>query len=405
LYLSLIEKPVNLLFSVDQFLFEFSKKTYQQKKTGEFFQQLKERKKLSFFYGHLTKKQLVNLFDKVQKNKGYLSKNLFSLLERRLDVIIYRSGLTKTIAEARQLVKHKKILVNSKTVNVPSFLLNPGDVISVTQETGNILANQLLNNKKNKQVKNHPKIFGDFYSKFKKILDSSHDFQRTTQKQFQSKILCTLLVDFLCTRIKLRSYLNSRNFSNSQNQPSTNYTPILMLLKWKLPLVKQTESKFLLPQKKMHSLKKNQQVILYASEGSLQKKPLFWERSLINFKQRKTSWVKNQSFQMDRKNGKLQNLKQKNITIFRNNFLVFLRYLENYRKFTKLVNLNLRKYLFKRSFSKQQSFFLDSLNLRINKPLHLEVSYNLLNIIYLYSPQRLNFPFYIDLDVIKRSLR
>ena len=51
LYVSLVKKPINLLFSLDQFLFEFSKKTYQQKKTGEFFQQLKERKKLSLFYG------------------------------------------------------------------------------------------------------------------------------------------------------------------------------------------------------------------------------------------------------------------------------------------------------------------------------------------------------------------
>ena len=64
LYLSIIEKPINLLFSIDQFIFEFSKKTYQQKKSGEFFQQLKERKKLSLFYGHLTKKQLINLFNK-----------------------------------------------------------------------------------------------------------------------------------------------------------------------------------------------------------------------------------------------------------------------------------------------------------------------------------------------------
>ena len=49
LYFSIIKKPLNLLFSMDQFLFEFSKKKYQQKKTGEFLQQLKERKKLSFF--------------------------------------------------------------------------------------------------------------------------------------------------------------------------------------------------------------------------------------------------------------------------------------------------------------------------------------------------------------------
>ena len=79
LFLSLIEKPLNLLFSIDQFVFEFSKTTYQQKKNGDFFQQLKERKKLSLFYGHLTRKQIVNLFKKAEKIKGYFSRNLFSL--------------------------------------------------------------------------------------------------------------------------------------------------------------------------------------------------------------------------------------------------------------------------------------------------------------------------------------
>ena len=144
IYLSVIEKPINLLFSIDQFLFEFSKKTYQQKKTGEYFQQLKERKKLSLFYGGLSRKQLVNFFNKVQFKKGYFSKNLFSLLERRLDVVLYRSGITKTVSQARQLIKHKKILVNENLVSVPSFLIDSGDFISIKPETGNLLSDQIV---------------------------------------------------------------------------------------------------------------------------------------------------------------------------------------------------------------------------------------------------------------------
>lgn len=108
LFFSLIEKPINLLFSIDQFIFEFSKKTHQQRKAGDFFHQLKERKKLSLFYGHLTRKQIFNIFTKAKKNKGSFSKNILCLLEKRLDVVLYRSGLAKTIAESRQLVKHKK---------------------------------------------------------------------------------------------------------------------------------------------------------------------------------------------------------------------------------------------------------------------------------------------------------
>jgi len=96
-------------------------------------EKIKERKKLSFFYGNLTKKQLSNLFKSVTKAKGYFSKNVFSLLESRLDIVLYRSGLVKTINEARQLIKHEKIQVNEKSVFSPSRLIHPGDVISINK--------------------------------------------------------------------------------------------------------------------------------------------------------------------------------------------------------------------------------------------------------------------------------
>jgi small subunit ribosomal protein S4 len=65
--------------------------------------------------------------------KGATGENLMSLLERRLDNVVYRMGFASTRAEARQLVTHKAILVNDKIVNVPSFLVKPGDVVSVRQ--------------------------------------------------------------------------------------------------------------------------------------------------------------------------------------------------------------------------------------------------------------------------------
>lgn len=173
LFLSLIEKPLNLLFSIDQFVFEFSKTTYQQKKNGDFFQQLKERKKLSLFYGHLTRKQMVNLFKKAEKIKGYLSRNLFSLLERRLDVVIYRTGLTQTIAEARQLIKHNKIQVNNTRVNVSSYSLNPGDVISIKSEKQSGFIRQIVDTLNTDKQKPHSKVFEEYYSSLKKILNKS----------------------------------------------------------------------------------------------------------------------------------------------------------------------------------------------------------------------------------------
>nr|YP_010248068.1 30S ribosomal protein S4 [Micractinium variabile]QTK15919.1 30S ribosomal protein S4 [Micractinium variabile] len=445
-YLSLIEKPVNLLFSIDQFLFEFSKRTYQQKKTGEFFQQLKERKKFSLFYGHLTRKQILNLFNKMKKNKGYFSKNIFSLLERRLDVVLYRSGLLKTIAEARQLIKHKKILVNQKVIDVPSFLLYSGDFVSIQQKMGGILSNQLANSLKTKRVKNHPKIVRDFYSTLKKILDFSQSLTKSQKLlsttspiiKFRSKHLCKLVIQLLCTRIKLRSYWNLNkdkcypthvNLEKfKENSLSVQKKQFLIMFKWKSLSQKKHFFSKNLGEKLMNKpfrRKNNQEQVIYANGGCLQKKPVFSNRTLLNLKKKQlftktflSNSKKSQSitqqmshYASDKKDFKLINFKKKNIALYRKSFLLFLKHLENSKKFTSIISLSMKKSLLKNSFYKQKSInkefydFSRNLNFRLIRPLNFEVSYNLLNIIYLYSPQRVNFPFYIDLDLIKRSLR
>jgi len=446
LYLSLIEKPINLLFSMDQFLFEFSKKTYQQKKTGEFFQQLKERKKLSLFYGNLTQKQILNLFNKVKKNKGYFAKNVFSLLERRLDVILYRTGLTKTIAEARQLIRHKKILVNQKIINVPSLLLNPGDFISITKKTEDVLSKQLIDSLKTKGVKNHPKIIGDFYSKLKKTLDFSLFLEKPQDnlksqnlgksngfliQKFQSKLLCTLWIQLLCTKIKTRSYwkvikeeFSSNRMTLEKHQGPRNRKKFyLTLFKW-MSFSHQNKFRKSLENSLSVRRKTNSEHDVFANNGCLQKKPVFWSRDLSNHKQKKKMYFKHsqklQSLtqqmshsEFDKKHFKMSNFKKKNLALYRKSFLLFLKHLENYKKFTSLVSLSMKKFLLKNSFYKQKfgdkymylSKFSKNFTFRLIRPLNIEVSYNLLNLIYLYSPQKVNFPFSIDLDLINRSLR
>lgn len=95
--------------------------------------QLREKQKIRRLYGVL-EKQFRNYYKAAARQKGSTGENLMSLLERRLDNVVYRMGFASTRAEARQLVTHKAILVNDKVVNVPSFLVNPGDVISVRQK-------------------------------------------------------------------------------------------------------------------------------------------------------------------------------------------------------------------------------------------------------------------------------
>ena len=92
--------------------------------------QLKEKQKIKFMYG-LLEKQFRIIFKKAEKLKGETGTNMLQLLESRLDNVVYRLGFAPTRPAARQLVSHKHFLVNSKSVNIPSFIVRPGDNISV----------------------------------------------------------------------------------------------------------------------------------------------------------------------------------------------------------------------------------------------------------------------------------
>src|SRR5579883_1684463 len=94
--------------------------------------QLREKQKVKRIYGIL-ERQFENYFKKATRLKGSTGENLLKLLERRLDNVVYRMGFGSTRAEARQLVSHRGILVNGKVVNIPSYLLSPGDVVSIRE--------------------------------------------------------------------------------------------------------------------------------------------------------------------------------------------------------------------------------------------------------------------------------
>lgn len=94
--------------------------------------QLREKQKVRRIYGIL-ERQFKNYFKKAMRLKGSTGENLLKLLERRLDNVVYRMGFGSTRAEARQLVNHGGILVNGKAVNIPSYLVDPGDVVSVRE--------------------------------------------------------------------------------------------------------------------------------------------------------------------------------------------------------------------------------------------------------------------------------
>ncbi len=95
--------------------------------------QLREKQKLRRIYGVL-ERQFRNYYKKASRHTGNTGVVMLQLLEGRLDNVVYRMGFASTRSEARQLVSHRHICVNGKKVNIPSFQVNPGDVISITEK-------------------------------------------------------------------------------------------------------------------------------------------------------------------------------------------------------------------------------------------------------------------------------
>ncbi len=105
----------------------------RRRKTSEYGIQLREKQKAKYTYGVL-ERQFRILFEKAQRTKGITGEVLLQLLESRLDNVVYRLGLAKTRAAARQLVSHKHITLDGKVVNIPSCHVKPGQVVGVREK-------------------------------------------------------------------------------------------------------------------------------------------------------------------------------------------------------------------------------------------------------------------------------
>ena len=117
----------------------YSKKTSNRnpggkmrRKKSEYSMQLTEKQKVKFIYG-IMEKQFRAYYEKAEKAEGKTGAVLLTLIERRLDNVIFRLGFARTRKEARQIVDHKHVLVNGKQVNIPSYLVKAGDVIEIKE--------------------------------------------------------------------------------------------------------------------------------------------------------------------------------------------------------------------------------------------------------------------------------
>jgi small subunit ribosomal protein S4 len=104
---------------------------------SEYGLQLREKQKVRRLYGVL-EKQFRLYFEKADRQRGETGKNLLILLERRLDNVVYRLGFASTRAESRQLVRHGHFRVNGARVNIPSFLVKPGDIVELREKSRKI---------------------------------------------------------------------------------------------------------------------------------------------------------------------------------------------------------------------------------------------------------------------------
>ena len=103
-----------------------------RKKVSEYGQQLREKQKVKRIYG-VQEGQFRSYYEKADRMKGITGENMLSLLERRLDNVIYRMGIGVSRAQARQLVNHGHFLVNGRKVNIPSYIIKVGDVVTVKE--------------------------------------------------------------------------------------------------------------------------------------------------------------------------------------------------------------------------------------------------------------------------------
>ena len=109
-----------------------------RKKFSAYGTQLREKQKVKRMYGIL-ENQFRNIFKEADRQKGITGETLLSLLERRLDNIVYRFGFANSRNEARQLVRHNHFLVNQSKVNIPSYLVKPGDVIELREKSKKVV--------------------------------------------------------------------------------------------------------------------------------------------------------------------------------------------------------------------------------------------------------------------------
>lgn len=153
------------------------------KKLSDYAVQLREKQKVKAMYGML-EGQFRLTFEKAEMQKGVTGENLLVNLERRLDNTVFRIGFASSRNQARQLVRHKHILVNGRKVNVPSFLVSEGDVVTIREKSrANALLNENLEAVARRGVPSWLELDKDNYKAVVKTLPNREELTMPIQEQ------------------------------------------------------------------------------------------------------------------------------------------------------------------------------------------------------------------------------
>ena len=398
------------LYTLNQYKVGFARKHDRRDLSSIYKSQLIERKKLGLLYGNLSKKEIFRTIQRAEKYRGVLRENILRVLESRLDVILYRIGFFKTIPSARQWIIHRKILVNQQVVTIAHYQVKAGDVISVARVKSDILRRVIKRRfapmKDFKSYGSPQKMEWPFVPNYK-VLNQMIQFGILNQ-----------LKKFLLQATK-------KIIENKIKQPG-------LSIKWQRWQRLQRYKKLLLRERKriryprwIRNRKKQQTIrtILLDDKKNRYKKQKLYH-AYPSYRQRRDK--KFVPFQRKRKHNtpflatfktRKQHSKLKQQKKCLSAWFETIRQLINLKRIATLTRKEYHKkirdplftYKFLILLKKTAPAFFSGYKKKkrtfcsIKKPLHLEISYQTLTAIYLYSPQKLFFPVILDIDGVKKS--
>lgn len=395
-------KNINFLFSSDQFQyhtknqshngFRFKNQSNSIARPKEFNEIYNTRKKLSLFYGYFSTQKIQNLITKAKQYPGYFSKNFFALLEQRLDVALYRSGLAPSIMAARQICAHGKVQINSQVCTKSNTALKPGDIVTVKTTLSTINKNideisefkneliKILNTTKNSN--NSSKKYYNRTIKNIIIGSSTVSIVANTKIKSQNKLRFNLLLKLLLSSLRSRLTKQSKNNFTLKHNSLVNSTKAIHTVLLKLKTTKKPKVLYTLRNIQFRAYKNRKKLTKFTSSNA-QIKRLFSTTVKANPKDITLTQLNNTNSQIQKK--------LKNNIIF--HFLVQYCQSSLLRKknivYALIKNLN-------QILNKPQSLK------RSQKPTHLEISTKTNTFVYLFAPQRIKLPFIIDIEILKK---